>query len=123
MHEGHHDHCCSGELEHSHNEGCCCGTHSHEHTHTHTHEHEHDKSHTHTHGECSCNGEATSQNETLALLDYMLKHNEHHTLELETIKEQLATMGHSEAAVQMESVITDYQKGNVRLAAILASLK
>ncbi|MEG0912174.1 MAG: cobalt transporter [Oscillospiraceae bacterium] len=99
MHEGHHDHCCSGELEH-----------------------------THSHGECGCcngaNDAATAgAGETVALLEYMLKHNEHHTIELEGTKQQLATMGLGDAAKQMDEVIGDYQKGNVRLAAVLAAIK
>ncbi len=94
MHEGHHDHC-HGD----------CG-----HTHDHVHSHDHD------HGDAG-------GNETVALLDYMLKHNEHHTIELETIKQQLETMGLADASNQMSAVIEEYQKGNVRLAAVLASIK
>ena len=96
MHEGHHDHCCGHDHEHE-----CCG-HSHEHVHA---------------------AGNTGANETVALLDYMLKHNEHHTIELETVRQQLETMGLAEAANQMGAVIEEYQKGNVRLAAVLASIK
>ena len=95
MHEGHHDHCCG----HDHDHGCCNHAHDHEHAH------------------------AEGANETVALLDYMLKHNEHHTIELETVRQQLETMGLCDAADQMGSVIEEYQKGNVRLAAVLASIK
>ena len=65
--------------------------HTHEHTHadgvSHTHAHTHDGSenhdHTHTDGtncgtQCdSCQG-GDCKNETVALLTYMLQHNEHH---------------------------------------------
>ncbi len=112
MHEGHHDHCCSGENT----GGCGCG---HKHDHDHAHGHCHNHEHTHEHAAV----ENTGANETVALLDYMLKHNEHHTIELETVKQQLETMGLGDAAGQMDGVIEDYQKGNIRLAAILSSIK
>lgn len=119
MHEGQHDHCCG---EHSHDCGCA---HTHEHTHTHSHEHTHDHAHEHTHEGCACGAGSGAQtgNETLAMLDYMLKHNQHHALELEDLKTQLDTMGKADAAKQLDAVIDDYNKGNVRLAAIVASLK
>ena len=119
MHEGNHDHCCGA---HDHDCGCA---HTHEHTHTHTHEHTHDAAHGHTHegGCCGGNAEQAGGNETLAMLDYMLKHNQHHALELEGLKTQLDAMGKAEAAGQLDAVIDDYNKGNVRLAAIVASLK
>ena len=69
--------------------------HSHEHTHedgvkhTHTHSHEAGEGHEHTHDEgcghthCgSCEG-GDCKNETVALLTYMLQHNEHHAAELD----------------------------------------
>lgn len=96
MHDGHHDH------DHC---GCGCG-----------HDHDHDHC-------ASCGDTASQGNETIALLDYMLKHNQHHTAELGDVKTQLETMGKTEAAKQLDAVIDDYSKGNVRLAAILATLK
>ena len=75
---------------HEHTEG-----HTHEHTHaggvTHTHSHSHgDGEHAHTHeGGCadqshcgSCEG-GDCKKETIALLTYMLQHNEHHAAELD----------------------------------------
>lgn len=80
--------------------------HTHEHTHedgvTHTHEHTHgdghDHGHTHTDHACenshcgSCN-EGDCKNETLALLTYMLQHNEHHAQELDQMADNLAKDG------------------------------
>ena len=66
--------------------------HSHEHTHadgvTHTHAHTHgDGDHTHSHGDCgSCEG-GDCKKETIALLTYMLQHNEHHAAELDQMAE------------------------------------
>lgn len=55
-------------------------THDHEHTHTHadgtTHSHEHGAVHHHSHSA------ASSPEEALALLRYMLDHNRHHAEEL-----------------------------------------
>ena len=110
MHEGHEHGCCGASS------GCGCA-HTHEHTHTHSHEHTHDHPHDHSHAG------AAGGNETVALLDYMLQHNQHHAHELEDIKNQLETMGKPDAARQLDAVIDDYNKGNLRLAAIVAALK
>ena len=73
--------------------------HTHQHTHadgvSHTHAHTHDgsESHDHTHNEgqnCStdcggCQG-GDCKNETVALLTYMLQHNEHHAAELDQMR-------------------------------------
>lgn len=70
--------------------------HTHEHTHadgvshTHAHTHEGSEGHDHTHtdeqncgtGCGSCQG-GDCKNETVALLTYMLQHNEHHAAELD----------------------------------------
>ena len=77
--------------------------HTHQHTHadgvSHTHAHTHDGSegHDHTHNEgqnCStdcggCQG-GDCKNETVALLTYMLQHNEHHAAELDQMADNLA---------------------------------
>ena len=78
--------------------------HSHEHTHadgvTHTHSHVHgDGEHAHSHGDCgstdhcgSCEG-GDCKKETVALLTYMLQHNEHHAAELDQMADNLQKMG------------------------------
>jgi hypothetical protein len=64
---------------------------AHEHDHEHTHSHEHcGHSHTHTHADGTTHthahthshGAASSPEEALALLKYMLDHNRHHAEEL-----------------------------------------
>ncbi len=114
MHEGH-EHGCA------HDHDCCAHTHEHTHTHTHEHIHDHTHDHEHTHECCGCGGQGS--NETVAMLDYMLKHNQHHVQELGDMKAQLDAMGRADAASQLDAAIDDYNKGNVRLAAIVASLK
>ena len=86
IHHGHeHSH------EHTHEDGV-------KHTHTHTHSHEAGESHEHSHNEecghthCgSCEG-GDCKNETVALLTYMLQHNEHHAAELDQMADNLQKM-------------------------------
>lgn len=55
--------------------------HSHEEEHEHFHEHEHTHGHDHHHDHDSLNTPG-SKEECIALLKYMLNHNEHHAQEL-----------------------------------------
>lgn len=109
--------------------------HSHEHTHedgvkhTHTHSHEAGESHEHSHDEgcghshCgSCEG-GDCKNETVALLTYMLQHNEHHAAELDQMAENLAKMGMEAAAKTIKEGVSDFQKGNMRLGLALTLVK
>ncbi len=64
-----------------------------------------------------------TEQEALALLDYMLHHNQHHGSELETLANRLEELGREDAAKQIRQANEDYAKGNMRLAATLASLK
>lgn len=109
--------------------------HSHEHTHedgvkhTHTHSHEAGEGHEHTHDEgcghthCgSCEG-GDCKNETVALLTYMLQHNEHHAAELDQMADNLQKMGMEEAAKTIKEGVSDFQKGNMRLGLALTLVK
>ncbi|MDO4647867.1 MAG: cobalt transporter [Eubacteriales bacterium] len=106
-------------------------THSHEHTHengvthSHAHDHSHGEGHTHTHGgeHCgNCEG-GDCKNETVALLTYMLQHNEHHAAELDQMAENLDKMGLSAAAKTIREGVADFQKGNMRLGLALTLVK
>lgn len=112
--------------------------HTHEHTHTdgvthsHVHSHEGGESHEHTHAEgTSCGGgdHCTScqggdcKNETVALLTYMLQHNEHHAAELDQMADNLAKMGMDAAAKTIKEGVADFQKGNMRLSLALTLVK
>ena len=77
------------------------------------HGHEHHEHHEHT------SSTHHSPEETLALLGYMLGHNEHHTTELLELSEQ--TTG--EASALLREAVEQYKEGNRRLAAALALLK
>ena len=78
--------------------------HGHDHEHAHTHEHGHD--HDHDHAACASDRTAraaamTAGDKTAALLDYMLKHNEHHAAELDQLADRLRAEGKEAAADQI----------------------
>ena len=80
-------------------------SHGHEHEHAHTHEHGHD--HEHDHGCLRCTrtaraAAAAAGDKTAALLDYMLKHNEHHAAELDQVADKLRAEGKEAAADQIK---------------------
>lgn len=113
--------------------------HTHEHTHTdgvtHSHSHEHhagqEEIHEHTHGDSACGGHehcgscggGDCKNETVALLTYMLQHNEHHAAELDQMAANLEKMGMSAAAKTIKEGVADFQKGNMRLGLALTLVK
>ena len=110
--------------EHSH-------SHSHDHAHPHDHEHLHDHDHAHTHShECggSCQGcasqcEHTPMEELMALMQYMANHNAAHAKELADLASQLDKAGNRMAYEQVMAAVSDFEKGNLRLSMVLASMK
>ena len=108
--------------EHTHSDGV---THSHAHTHEggENHEHTHTESTACAGGDCgSCQG-GDCKNETVALLTYMLQHNEHHAAELDQMADNLEKMGMSAAAKTIKESVSDFQKGNMRLGLALTLVK
>ncbi len=100
----------------------------HDHHHTHDHEHTHDHHHDHSH-DCSgtCQGcatpcEHTPMEELLALMKYMVGHNAAHAKELADLAIQLEKAGSHMAYEQVMAAVSDFEKGNLRLSAVLASL-
>ena len=63
------------------------------------------------------------KNETVALLTYMLQHNEHHAAELDQMADNLAKMGMDAAAKTIKEGVSDFQKGNMRLGLALTLVK
>ncbi len=132
-----HDHEHSHTHEHTH-DGV---THTHEHHHHHEHDHEHPHTHDHLHGEGhahhhshdhSCSGscgscqsqcEHTPMEELLALMKYMAGHNAAHAKELADLAVQLEKAGNHMAYEQVMAAVSDFEKGNLRLSAVLASLQ
>lgn len=113
--------------------------HTHEHTHTdgvtHSHSHSHhagqEDMHDHSHGDASCGDHqhcgscsgGDCKNETAALLNYMLQHNEHHAAELDQMADNLNKMGMTAAARTIKEAVADFQKGNMRLGLALTLVK
>ena len=117
-HEGHahtHEHC------HSHDHG---HTHPHDHDHLHGHDHHHDHDHdcTCSCGSCASKCEHTPMEELVALMKYMVGHNAAHAQELAELAEQLDKAGSHAAFEQVMAAVSDFEKGNMRLTAVLSAL-
>ena len=119
----HHDHV--GGHCHDHHEH----THDHDHHHDHNHDHHHDHDHCHDHdcaGSCqSCAGGCshTPMEELTALMKYMATHNAAHAKELADLAVQLDKAGNHMAYEQVMAAVSDFEKGNMRLSLVLASLQ
>ena len=120
----HHDHV--GGHCHEHTDDHQCQGHGHCHDHEHGHEcgHHHDHDHECGHGGCSghCHHEHTPMDELLALMKYMVGHNASHARELADLAVQLRNAGNPVAYEQVMAAVSDFEKGNLRLSAVLASL-
>ena len=130
-----HDH--SHEHTHSHTHDGVAHTHAHSHTHTHDHAHPHSHEHLHTEGDdhthshdCSgnCGGcasacEHTPMEELMALMKYMVGHNAAHAKELADLAGQLQNLGNHAAYEQVMAAVSDFEKGNMRLSMVLASVE
>ena len=115
-----HDHGAEHTHEHTHADGVT-HTHSHSHSHGEEHDHSHDKSCAPEH--CGACSGGDCRNETVALLTYMLQHNEHHAAELDQMADNLDKLGMKEAARTIRDGVTDFQKGNMRLSLALSLVK
>ncbi len=134
---GDHSHCHSHEHTHEHTHDGVAHTHSHGHEHDHSHEHPHSHDHLHEHGhehthshECSggcagCAGkcEHTPMEELMALMKYMAGHNAAHAKELADLAIQLEKAGNRAAYEQVMAAVSDFEKGNMRLSMVLASMQ
>ena len=61
--------------------------------------------------------------ELMALMQYMANHNAAHARELAELAVQLDKAGNHAAYDQVLAAVSDFEKGNLRLSAVLASLK
>lgn len=119
-HDHAHDH-------HSHDHG---DTHEHKHTYTHTHEggeqpHTHEiPEHDHCSSDCAaCSGCPSPRDELTALMKYMVGHNAAHANELAQLAKQLDEAGEHTAYEQVMLAVSDFEKGNLRLSAVLTSME
>ncbi len=134
---GHHDHGHSHTHTHEHTHDGVAHTHAHDHVHEHDHGHPHDHEHLHESGEAhthshecsgSCAGcasqcEHTPMEELMALMKYMAGHNAAHAKELADLAVRLEEAGNHTAYEQVMAAVSDFEKGNLRLSAVLASLQ
>lgn len=82
----------------------------------------------HGHGTEHCSGHCAEcdhdpKEEALALVTYMLQHNEHHAAELDQMADNLVKLGLDEAAKQIRESVSDFQKGNMRLSLAMTLMK
>ena len=106
------------------------GSHHHDHDHHHHHDHDHDHHHHHDHDHSctgSCQGcasqcEHTPMEELMALMKYMVGHNASHAKELADLAGQLEKLGNRMAYEQVMAAVSDFEKGNMRLSMVLASM-
>ena len=88
----------------------------HDHTHDHTHSHDHD--HLHSHEPLQAKDGAVDE-QTGAVLRYMLDHNIHHASELSDLADQLT----GEARHQMLHAVESFDQANGYLSAALELLE
>ena len=87
----------------------------------HCHDHQdHHHHHDHCDGHCHC--DHTPMEELVALMKYMVGHNAAHARELAELADQLEKAGSRTAYEQVMAAVSDFEKGNMRLSAVLASL-
>ena len=87
----------------------------------HCHDHQdHHHHHDHCDGHCHC--DHTPMEELVALMKYMVGHNAAHARELAELADQLEKAGSHTAYEQVMAAVSDFEKGNMRLSAVLASL-
>ena len=107
--------------------------HDHHHHDHHHHDHDHhDHHHDHHHHDHGCTGscqgcasqcEHTPMEELMALMKYMVGHNAAHAKELADLAAQLDKIGNHMAYEQVMAAVSDFEKGNMRLSMVLASIK
>ena len=108
----HHDH-------HHHDHDHCHDHHHHDHCHEHHHDHENCG---HNCGGCGGHCEHTPMEELVALMKYMVGHNASHAKELADLAGRLEQAGSHSAYEQVMAAVSDFEKGNMRLSVVLASL-
>lgn len=139
MHIDHHSPEHTHTHTHEHTHDGVAHTHPHDHVHEHNHEHPHDHEHLHEHSHahehhdhshdcdhdchsCASQCEHTPMDELLALMKYMVGHNAAHARELADLAVQLEKAGSHVAYEQVMAAVSDFEKGNLRLSTVLASL-
>lgn len=89
------------------------------HSHAHAHSHVHDHSHVGGHEHC---GEFTPMEELLALMKYMVSHNDTHAQEMAELAAKLRDAGKLQAYRQIMDAVADFDVLNAKFDAILTML-
>ena len=88
------------------------------HLHSHGgHTHSHDFDSDHTHGETD-----TAMDELLALMKFMVRHNDAHAQELAELAQQLQSAGKHRAYQQIMDAVSDFDMVNAKLDAVVTEL-
>ena len=108
------------------------GNEHHDHEYMHAHNIPHDHGHAHGDGHCPAAGSHCAQGcagcsgdpkaELAALMKYMVNHNAAHANELAGLAGKLKEMGDSTGYEQVMAAVSDFEKGNMRLSAVLAAM-
>lgn len=85
--------------------------------HQHAHGHDHDHGHAHSH-----EGGGVPMEELVALMKYMVAHNQAHAQELCDLAQQLQDAGNRSAYRRVMDAVANYDVGNATLAAVLEDL-
>ena len=73
-------------------------------------------------GDCNhCAGDP--REEAIAVLNYMISHNTAHANELAKLADRIRAVGGASAYEQVLSAMSDYEKGNMRLTAVLSAIR
>ena len=99
---------------HSHSHGT---GHHHHHGHSHSHGHDH-----HHHHDATPAADATPLEETVALMKFMVAHNEAHAQELADLAQQLGDSGNRNAYRRIMDAVVSFDMGNATLSAVLEDL-
>ncbi len=81
----------------------------------HTHSHDYEGDHSHSEGE-------TPMEELLALMKFMVRHNDAHAQELAELAQQLKTAGKNRAYQQIMDAVSDFDMVNAKLDAVVTEL-
>lgn len=82
--------------------------------HSHSHDHSHTHAHTHTHDHYHDGTEPEPMEELLALMGYMVNHNDAHAQEMAVLASQLRDLGKVRAYEKIMDVVSDFDVVNAK---------
>ena len=104
---------CGDVYYHAHSHGA--GSHRHGHSHSHGHSHDH-------HHHDAPAADATPMDEMVALMKFMVAHNEAHAQELAELAQKLGDAGNRNAYRRIMDAVVSFDMGNATLSAVLDDL-